>query len=124
MRFDSISEAAARRQRAFSARVCAIFAASLLLSSAIYGQVSAVLSGTVTDQSGAPVSGAKVTEMDIDTGLVRSTVTDAAGYYQFPSLPTCSPGRARAGKSGASLRFGWSAKRWHKQWFITSSYSS
>ena len=50
-------------------------------------QVSATLSGTVTDASGAAVIAASVTARNSDTGSTRSAVTDAAGRYQFFSLP-------------------------------------
>jgi hypothetical protein len=61
----------------------------LLFSLAIsaVAQVSAGLSGTVTDQSGGLVSAAVVTVKNPDTGAVRSTVSDSAGHYQFASLP-------------------------------------
>ena len=48
---------------------------------------SAVLSGTVTDPSGAAVSGATVTVRDVNTGALRGTVTDNTGWYQVFSLP-------------------------------------
>ena len=53
----------------------------LLFSLAIsaVAQVSAGLSGTVTDQSGGLVSAAVVTVKNPDTGAVRSTVSDSAG---------------------------------------------
>ena len=50
-------------------------------------QVSATLSGIVTDQSGAAVSAASVTARNLDTELSRSTVTDQAGRYQLFALP-------------------------------------
>ncbi len=50
-------------------------------------QVSASLSGWVTDQTGAAVSGATVTATDLDTGLARTTVTNPSGMYQLLSLP-------------------------------------
>ncbi len=50
-------------------------------------QVSAALSGRVTDQTGAVVTGATVTAKDTETGITRSTVTDAAGRYELPALP-------------------------------------
>ncbi len=55
--------------------------------SQLYGQVSAVISGTVTDQSGATVSGATVTVKSADTGAVRTTSTDDSGLYRVFSLP-------------------------------------
>jgi hypothetical protein len=50
-------------------------------------QVSANLSGTVTDPSGAVLSGANVTARNVDTGFSRSTVTDQGGRYQLVALP-------------------------------------
>ena len=50
-------------------------------------QVSATLSGIVTDQSGAAVSAASATARNLDTGLSRDTVTDPAGRYQLFALP-------------------------------------
>ena len=50
-------------------------------------QVSATLSGVVTDQSGAAVSGAAVTAQNLDTSLSRSTITNSSGRYQLFALP-------------------------------------
>ena len=52
-----------------------------------WSQISASLSGTVTDQSGAAVSGASITVRDLDTGLSRTTITNQAGRYQVSALP-------------------------------------
>jgi len=43
--------------------------------------------GTVTDPSGAVVSGAKVTVKNVSTGLERTTETSADGSYSIPELP-------------------------------------
>jgi hypothetical protein len=53
----------------------------------VVAQVSATLSGTVTDQSGAVVSGATATARNVDTGFSRTTVTNQAGLYQLFALP-------------------------------------
>jgi predicted porin len=50
-------------------------------------QNSVSLSGRVTDQTGATVPGATVTATDLDTGVVRTTVTNQSGMYQLLSLP-------------------------------------
>ena len=55
--------------------------------SSVSAQVSAGLSGTVTDPAGAAVVGAKVTVRSIDLGLERTAATDAAGRYEVGSLP-------------------------------------
>lgn len=51
------------------------------------GQVSAVLSGRVTDQTGAVVSGATLTATSLESGLTRTTVTDQGGRYELLALP-------------------------------------
>src|SRR5258708_27168539 len=43
--------------------------------------------GTVTDSSGAAVSGAKVTVKNTDTGLTREVTTTDDGSYAVPELP-------------------------------------
>ena len=59
----------------------------LIFTPALSAQVSATLSGTVTDQSGATVSGAAVTVKNLETGAIRTTTTGEAGQYQVFSLP-------------------------------------
>jgi hypothetical protein len=53
----------------------------------LHAQVSAVLSGTVGDQSGALVTSANVTAKNTDTGAVRSVLTDSTGQYHLAALP-------------------------------------
>jgi hypothetical protein len=48
---------------------------------------SASLRGTVTDQSGAIVSGAQLTALQTETGLQRTVVSDAQGVYVLVALP-------------------------------------
>ena len=45
------------------------------------------LAGTVTDNTGAVVPGATVTLRNLDTGLVRASVTDERGKYNFATVP-------------------------------------
>ncbi len=47
----------------------------------------AQVSGTVTDASGAAISGAQVTMTETDKGQVHTASTDAAGHYVLPNLP-------------------------------------
>jgi len=61
--------------------------AFLLLATSTLAQVSATLSGIVTDQSGAIVQAASVTAKNVETEAIRTTLTDAEGHYQFFSLP-------------------------------------
>ena len=55
--------------------------------SSLPAQVSAVVSGTVTDPSGAVVSAATVTVKSTDTGAIRTTSTDDSGLYRVFALP-------------------------------------
>ena len=48
------------------------------------------ISGTVTDQSGAAVPGAAVAIRNVETGISRSLVTNAAGRYEASALPVGS----------------------------------
>lgn len=50
-------------------------------------QVSATLSGTVTDPSGAVVTGASVIVTDEDRAAIRKSSTNRVGRYQVAALP-------------------------------------
>ncbi|MGI8773084.1 MAG: carboxypeptidase regulatory-like domain-containing protein [Acidobacteriaceae bacterium] len=52
----------------------------------VSAQVSAGLSGTVADQTGASVASARVSAKSAELGLERTTVTDSAGRYELRSL--------------------------------------
>jgi hypothetical protein len=65
----------------------ALFASSLICSVA-FGQASrASLGGLINDQSGAAVSGAKVTAKHVATNEEFQTTADAQGAFILPSLP-------------------------------------
>src|SRR6185436_3555599 len=52
-----------------------------------FGQItSATISGTVKDQTQAVLPGVDVVVKNVDTGLSRSAVTDANGYFTIPGL--------------------------------------
>lgn len=61
--------------------------ACLFCAALCSAQVSANLSGVVTDQSGAAVSGATVVARNVDTGIARSTTSDQSGLYRLFALP-------------------------------------
>ena len=62
---------------------------SLLLTSApAWAQATAELSGRVTDESDAVLPGVTVTATQTDTGFTRTVVTDDAGTWVMPNLPT------------------------------------
>jgi len=68
----------------------------------LHGQTSdGSIQGTVTDPSGAALSGATVTARNLDTGLTNSTVTTDAGLYSLPNLP---PGRYSVTVEAAGLK--------------------
>ena len=53
-------------------------------------QVLGTLSGSVTDPSGATVSGAKITIRNLSTGLTRTIESAGSGEYAFQDLPSGS----------------------------------
>src|SRR5690242_14020300 len=71
----------------------------LLSASAVWAQGTAQLSGTVRDESGAVLPGVTVTVTQTNTGLVRTTVTEANGAYLLTNLPT-GPYRLEAALQG------------------------
>jgi hypothetical protein len=54
---------------------------------ALAQKFTAQIRGTVTDQSSAVIAGAQVTIRNEETGLTRTTTTNATGSYAFPELP-------------------------------------
>jgi Carboxypeptidase regulatory-like domain len=58
----------------------------LLLAPSLLAQGSAVIFGTVTDQSSAALANAEVTATNEATGAVESVKSNAAGNYVFPDL--------------------------------------
>jgi hypothetical protein len=50
-------------------------------------QATGIITGEVTDPSGAPVAGAAVTLTDTERGTSLKTQTNADGIYNFPQLP-------------------------------------
>lgn len=66
----------------------AMMGLSLLGSCLAFGQTfSAAISGVVRDVTGAVVPQATVTVRNTETGLARTTQTNASGVYSVPSLP-------------------------------------
>ena len=52
-----------------------------------FGQVTAAISGSVEDPSGAVISGVAITVRSMETGAARAVMTDEAGHYRVISLP-------------------------------------
>ena len=70
---------------------CVLWLGILLsLSLAAWGQDSASITGTVTDQSGAAVPNAQVTVSSPERGIVRPTTTNSSGDYLVAGLPSGS----------------------------------
>jgi hypothetical protein len=53
----------------------------------MFAQGTADIVGTVTDNSGGVLAGAKVAAKNLDTGLTRAAETNSAGDYSFTLLP-------------------------------------
>jgi hypothetical protein len=97
------------------------FLASLLLTAALapsaHAQVSASITGIVTDPTGAPVASTSVTVKNLETGLTRTSITDDAGRYLVLALPVGSyevdavkPGFQHATRTGVQLAVGQEAR--------------
>ncbi len=60
---------------------------SLLCTVGVSAQIDrAVLEGTVADQTGAAIVGAKIKVLEVDTGINQEAQTNANGYYRIPGL--------------------------------------
>src|SRR3954463_12239347 len=78
-----------RRDVFAATRLTRLFALSVILFSS-FGraqEVTATITGTITDPSGASVAGAKVTAKDLDRGTDWPTTTNGDGFYKLPRLP-------------------------------------
>src|SRR5438067_441695 len=69
------------------------------LSAEVSAQVTAEISGTVKDQSGAVLPGVEVTLTQTETSTMRSAVTNETGSYVLSNLPV-GPYRLEAGLPG------------------------
>ena len=54
----------------------------------LWGSVTGSISGVVSDSTGAVVPSATVGALSAETGIKKTTQTDAQGVYTFPVLPT------------------------------------
>src|SRR6267378_6607993 len=79
-------KSAAKEKQAMKLRLVTIFV--LLTAATLMAQTfRGTILGTVTDASGALVSGATVKARNVGTGQERSTTTSADGSYAIPELP-------------------------------------
>jgi hypothetical protein len=65
----------------------AILFLSFAVMPAVAQQITGVITGTVTDQSGAMVTGATVRATNVNTGFARSVPTNEYGVYRVDYLP-------------------------------------
>jgi Carboxypeptidase regulatory-like domain len=71
-----------------------VSAALILISFGVQGlraqEVTATITGTVTDPSGAAIAGARVTAKSVERGLTYTAVTNDSGIYRIAPLPVGS----------------------------------
>src|SRR5580692_12521184 len=60
---------------------------ALLVSGRLFASVTASISGTVKDASGASIAGATVTATNTGTGIAETRTTNGQGFYSFQLLP-------------------------------------
>ena len=91
----------------------ALVFSSMLPATARAQVAGATLSGTVTDQSAAVIPQATISAKNIDTGITRTSVTSAAGFYSIPNLlpgnyevRTSAQGFSSEVKAGITLTVG------------------
>ena len=73
----------------------------LLCVSALAQTTAGRILGTITDPSGAAVSGATVTVTDVQRGTSRSLTTDESGAYAAPDL---QPGTYKIRRRGPRIQ--------------------
>jgi carboxypeptidase family protein len=80
-------------------------------------EVTAGITGTITDPSGAPIPGAKVTATDVLRGTTWPTETNPAGVFDLPRLPISTydltveaQGFATAARKGITLEMNQKAR--------------
>src|SRR5260221_3434191 len=72
---------------------------ALALCTPLWAQFRSSIEGTVTDSSGAVVSGTELTLTNTETGVSQTAQSNDSGYFRYPALP---PGtyKIAATKSG------------------------
>ncbi|HEX3102153.1 MAG TPA: carboxypeptidase-like regulatory domain-containing protein, partial [Pyrinomonadaceae bacterium] len=56
-------------------------------ASSVSTQSNGILQGIVEDPNGASISSVKISSVELNTGRSRTVQSDAAGFYQFVSMP-------------------------------------
>src|SRR5262250_87312 len=70
--------------------ICALAALLAGANAAWAQEVTAAITGTVTDPSGAPLAGATVTAKDTDRGTTWPATTNSDGIYALLRIPVGS----------------------------------
>lgn len=79
----------AQRIGSYTALAAVMFFGLAVLTPAGFAQeVTAAITGRVTDPTGSPIAGAKVTATDTQRGTQWPTVTNSDGAYNIPRVPT------------------------------------
>lgn len=66
---------------------CLLLLVSLVFATAAWAQqVTAAITGSVTDPAGAAITGATVTARDVERGTISTVQTNEAGVFNFPRL--------------------------------------
>ena len=68
-------------------RMLLLILALIGLAAPMRAQTTASIQGTVTDRSGAAVTGAKIIVKNQALGIERTTQTNSSGDYEVPALP-------------------------------------
>lgn len=68
-------------------KLCTLLLLLLTGVPGLHAQVSASLTGVITDASGARVASAAITAKNVETGAIRGTLSDDSGRYQVLALP-------------------------------------
>jgi outer membrane receptor protein involved in Fe transport len=84
-------------------KICILLSLLLILALPAAAQFGAGIQGTVTDQTGAVIKGAKVTVTNEATGVSSTTTTSGSGYYSVQFLP---PGKYTVSIEAASFKTG------------------
>ena len=63
-----------------------VYLFALAWATALYAQTTAEILGTVTDESGSVIPGAKITARNTATGIVSNTTSGDQGQFRFPLL--------------------------------------
>ena len=75
----------------FTAALCLLVICVLASTIVLAQQVTAAITGKVTDSSGAAIANAKVSATDTERGTVWPTITNSEGIYDLPRVPAEPP---------------------------------